>query len=86
MALVSSMTAAVSAATLFLFVLVQPAFGALSDRIGRRPLLFAFSLVGSGLGKGNLATTLTQLLAAMAVINIAAWLVYRVMKKQKTNG
>jgi MHS family alpha-ketoglutarate permease-like MFS transporter len=37
---------AVSAATLFLFVLIQPAFGALSDRIGRRPLLVGFSLVG----------------------------------------
>lgn len=38
---------AVSAATLFLFVLIQPAMGALSDRIGRRPLLVGFSLVGS---------------------------------------
>lgn len=38
---------AVSAATLFVFVLIQPVMGALSDRIGRRPLLFGFSLVGS---------------------------------------
>lgn len=58
----------------------------LGTLLGYLPLNVAFSLVGSGLGKGNLATTLTQLLAAMAVINIAAWLVYRVMKKQKTNG
>jgi flagellar biogenesis protein FliO len=39
--------------------------------------------VGSGLGKGSLTHTIAQLLAAMAVINIAAWLVYRVMKKQR---
>ncbi len=57
----------------------------LGTLLGYLPLNLAFSLVGSGLGKGSLATTLTQLLAAMAVINIAAWLVYRVMKKQK-NG
>ena len=57
----------------------------LGTLLGYLPLNIAFSLVGSGLGKGSLATTLTQLLAAMAVINIAAWLVYRVMKKQK-NG
>ncbi len=37
---------AVSAATLFVFVLIQPLFGALSDRIGRRPLLIGFSLGG----------------------------------------
>ena len=58
----------------------------LGTMLGYLPLNVAFSLVGSGLGKGSLATTLTQLLAAMAVINIAAWLVYRVMKKQKQNG
>jgi len=52
--------------------------------LGYLPLNIAFSLVGSGLGKGSLATTLAQLLAAMAVINIAAWLVYRVMKKQRS--
>lgn len=57
----------------------------LGTLLGYLPLNVAFSLVGSGLGKGSLATTLTQLLGAMAVINIAAWLVYRVMKKQK-NG
>lgn len=57
----------------------------LGTLLGYLPLNVAFSLVGSGLGKGSLTTTLTQLLSAMAVINIAAWLVYRVMKKQK-NG
>lgn len=56
----------------------------LGTGLGYLPLNIAFSLVGSGLGKGSLATTLAQLLAAMAVINIAAWLVYRVMKKQRS--
>lgn len=37
----------VSALTLFLFMILQPAFGALSDRIGRRPLLIAFGVAGS---------------------------------------
>ncbi|WP_395741617.1 TVP38/TMEM64 family protein [Prosthecobacter sp.] len=55
----------------------------LGTLLGYLPLNVAFCLVGSGLGKGSLATTMTQLLGAMAVINIAAWLVYRVMKKQK---
>lgn len=58
----------------------------LGTALGYLPLNVAFSLVGSGLGKGSLTTTLTQLLSAMAVINIAAWLVYRVMKKQKADG
>ncbi|MBB5033860.1 TVP38/TMEM64 family protein [Prosthecobacter vanneervenii] len=58
----------------------------LGTALGYLPLNVAFSLVGSGLGKGSLATTMTQLLAAMAVINIAAWLVYKVMKKQKQQG
>ena len=52
--------------------------------LGYLPMNVAFSLVGSGLGKGSLAHTFMQLLAAMAVINIAAWLVYRVMKKQRS--
>jgi MHS family alpha-ketoglutarate permease-like MFS transporter len=36
-----------SAATLFIFMLLQPAFGALSDRIGRRPFLVAFGALGT---------------------------------------
>jgi len=55
----------------------------LGTMLGYMPLNVAFSLVGSGLGKGSLAHTLAQLLAAMAVINIAAWLVYRVITKQR---
>lgn len=55
----------------------------LGTLLGYLPLNVAFSLVGSGLGKENIKTTMVQLLAAMAVINIAAWLVYRLMKKQR---
>lgn len=38
---------AVSAAALFVFMLLQPLVGALSDRIGRRPLLIAFGVLGT---------------------------------------
>lgn len=37
----------VSAATLFLFMLLQPLVGALSDRIGRRPVLISFGVLGT---------------------------------------
>ncbi|MBI2795702.1 MAG: MFS transporter [Gemmatimonadetes bacterium] len=47
----------VNAATLVVFMLVQPLFGALSDRIGRRPILIAFGLLGT-LGTVPLLTTL----------------------------
>jgi uncharacterized membrane protein YdjX (TVP38/TMEM64 family) len=55
----------------------------LGTALGYLPLNIAFSLVGSGLGKENITTTMTQLLAAMAVINVAAWLVFRFTKKQR---
>jgi MHS family alpha-ketoglutarate permease-like MFS transporter len=38
---------AISAAALLVFVLLQPAVGALSDRVGRRPLLIGFGVLGT---------------------------------------
>jgi MHS family alpha-ketoglutarate permease-like MFS transporter len=37
----------ISAAALFLFMLLQPAVGALSDRVGRRPVMIAFGVGGT---------------------------------------
>lgn len=37
----------ISASTLFLFMLLQPLVGALSDRIGRRPALITFGVLGT---------------------------------------
>jgi MHS family alpha-ketoglutarate permease-like MFS transporter len=37
----------VSAMSLLVFMLLQPAVGALSDRVGRRPVLMAFGILGT---------------------------------------
>ena len=47
----------VSAASLAIFMCVQPLFGALSDRIGRRPVLITFGILGT-LGTRPLLTAL----------------------------
>jgi MHS family alpha-ketoglutarate permease-like MFS transporter len=39
----------INAATLFLYMLMQPLVGALSDRVGRRPILIAFGVLGTAL-------------------------------------
>jgi MHS family alpha-ketoglutarate permease-like MFS transporter len=36
-----------TAVALFFFMLMQPLFGALSDRVGRRPLLIGFGVLGT---------------------------------------
>lgn len=36
----------ISAAALFIFMLLQPVVGALSDRVGRRPVMIAFGVLG----------------------------------------
>ncbi|TDU66012.1 putative membrane protein YdjX (TVP38/TMEM64 family) [Prosthecobacter fusiformis] len=51
--------------------------------LGYLPLNIAFSLVGSGLGKGSLAQSLTQLLGALAVVNVVGWLVWRMARAKK---
>ena len=40
--------AGINTGTLLIFMLLQPLFGALSDRIGRRPLLLGFGVIGAG--------------------------------------
>ena len=47
--LTDAQTTAVSAASLLFAMLLQPVYGALSDRIGRRPLLLAFAVLGTAL-------------------------------------
>lgn len=42
-----SMATLISTVTLAGFMLLQPVFGALSDRIGRKPLLIAFGILGT---------------------------------------
>jgi MHS family alpha-ketoglutarate permease-like MFS transporter len=63
----------ISAASLFLFMCLQPVFGALSDRIGRRPLLLTFGVLGS-LGTVPLLNALSTThdpYVALAIIMVA---------------
>lgn len=54
-----SQSTLLSFGSLLLFALVQPLFGLLSDRIGRRPLLLGFGVLGT-LGTVPLLTTLSS--------------------------
>ncbi len=68
----------VSAASLAIFMCVQPVVGAISDRIGRRPVLMAFGVVGT-LGTlplltalstaGSITTALLLLTLALLVVS-----------------
>jgi len=63
----------VSAASLFCYMLLQPLAGALSDRLGRRPLLISFGVLGT-LGTVPLLKGLEQAhgaLTAFALVMIA---------------
>jgi MHS family alpha-ketoglutarate permease-like MFS transporter len=60
----------VNAATLVLFMVLQPVMGALSDRIGRRPLLIGFAVFGT-LGTVPLMTALSR----VSTVAEAFWLV-----------
>jgi len=69
-------TTAVSAASLIFAMLLQPLYGALSDRIGRRPLLIGFGALGT-LGTVPLMTAISQARGpweAFALI-ACAWLI-----------
>ncbi len=49
--------------------------------LGYLPLNLAATLAGSGLGKASLTAAAVQLMAALAIINAALWLVWRRFKK-----
>ncbi len=57
----------------------------LGTLLGYLPLNLAFTLVGSGLGKGNLAQSLAQLLGALAVVNFVGWIVWRLLKRRPSS-
>ncbi|HEY9547595.1 MAG TPA: MFS transporter [Solimonas sp.] len=61
----------ISAATLFLYMLLQPVIGALSDRIGRRPILIAFGVLGTALTVPILST-----LGHIQTVWGAFWLIF----------
>lgn len=54
--------------------------------VGYLPLNIALTLVGSGLGKASLVDSLKQILAAIALINLIAWIVARLMKKRTSSS
>ena len=57
--LTDDQTTAVTAGSLLFAILLQPIYGALSDRVGRKPLLIGFGVLGA-LGTYPLLTTLRE--------------------------
>lgn len=53
----------------------------LGTLLGYLPLNIAFSLVGSGLGKGSLAQSLAQLLGALGAVHLLGWLLWRLVRR-----
>ncbi len=49
--------------------------------LGYLPLNVAFTLVGSGLGKGSLAQSLAQLLGALGAVHLLGWLLWRLVRR-----
>lgn len=49
--------------------------------LGYLPLNVAFTLVGSGLGKGSLAHSLAQLLGAIGAVHLLGWLLWRLVRR-----
>jgi MHS family alpha-ketoglutarate permease-like MFS transporter len=71
--LTKAQSTGISATTLLIYMLLQPLVGAFSDKVGRRPLLIAFGVLGT-LGTVPLLTELSQTrdpLIAFALIMIA---------------
>ncbi|KQY54843.1 MFS transporter [Lysobacter sp. Root494] len=74
----SHTASALNASTLFLYMLMQPLVGALSDRIGRRPVLIAFGVLGTLLtvpilgslqNVQNVMQAFWLILAALAIVS-----------------
>jgi MHS family alpha-ketoglutarate permease-like MFS transporter len=59
-----------NASTLFVFMLMQPVIGALSDRVGRRPMLIAFGVLGT-----LLTAPILQSLQDVQTVAQAFWLI-----------
>jgi len=51
--------------------------------LGYLPLNVAFALSGSAIGKGSLVHSMAQLMGAVAVVNIAGFAVWKVLKKHR---
>jgi MFS transporter, MHS family, alpha-ketoglutarate permease len=72
------MATAINAATLVVFMLIQPCVGALSDKTGRRPILIAFGILGTlmtvpvmqALGQAqSFASAFTLVMCALTVVS-----------------